>query len=391
MEAIRFSFDSTSAWGLQGSAVQLDFASDQPRRELLARSLRVEQNLFPNVAQSLTKVCVRLGLPSYPEAFVANDGTANAYCLPWPSRGGCEFAVILSSGLITLLDPGELEFVIGHEIGHYLFEHFRYPKVGPDDGVGERLALMNLSRSAEISADRFGLVATGSVEAGCGAMIKTACGLSTPHLRLHIPSILAQFRELTQDGGGLESSAFDSHPLLAVRLRAMLRFVGFQASYPGNDGHRENYQADLAKMDEAIRNDFDKASGFVAKQWEDQALEDVRLWAVIVLFVQDHKLTKREQELLSESFGVEKSALAIGFVKEAGGRAPEIAFERLRRACSESDGASLAGKTALFRDLELLALAASGETGELFEVLVSIARVLGIPDGPEKHFFNLRP
>ena len=224
MENFRFTYDSPSHWGLESEQkVQLPSAKDS-KKKLLSQAVRVHHNLFPEIASKLESASKNLSLPHTPAAFITPEATANAFCIPWSNNSIEEFAVVMTSGLVNLLTSDELEFVIGHEIGHFFYRHFTYPKPLDEHGLGLRLATLNLQRAAEISADRVGVIATQSAEIGCSAMIKTACGLGTPHLRPHLPSILDQFRELTDEVGGDEDSAFDSHPMFTIRVRSMIRF-----------------------------------------------------------------------------------------------------------------------------------------------------------------------
>lgn len=58
------------------------------------------------------------------EFFVYQSDLFNASCYPPDTN---KLYIILSSGIIERFEKDELTFVIGHEIGHVLFEHFDYP------------------------------------------------------------------------------------------------------------------------------------------------------------------------------------------------------------------------------------------------------------------------
>ena len=101
-------------------------------------------SLFPELAKRVAVAAKKVGLEDTPATFIANDPDANAMCIPWSSEGKDDFAVMLTSGLVHLLTPAELQFVIGHEIGHFIYRHFTYPAVGDEASLGERLATLNL-------------------------------------------------------------------------------------------------------------------------------------------------------------------------------------------------------------------------------------------------------
>ncbi len=383
MDAIRFSYDSPGQWGIPIAKNRLLSGGDSPRRKLLAHSLRVTSNLFPEIAAKIDAAARKLALPSSPVAFIANDPVANAICIPWSSDGEDNFAVMLTSGLVKLLTASELQFVIGHEIGHFVFRHFTYPSVGEETNLGERLASLNLQRAAEISADRMGLLAARSVEEGCSAMMKTACGLGAPYLRLHVPTILAQFRELTEDAGGHRGAVFDTHPMMAIRIRSMLRFSTTDAFHELRENPNAIPSTIPGRVDEAIRHDFDRASGFTHESWENESLAQIRLWAVLLLFVSDHRLSKEEQHILRECFGEEHARNAISFVRSSGKRSPEVVLEKFQEACGEASAVGREKLDQLFSEMERIASAASGDNEAILGSLQSIADSLKIDRSPQ--------
>lgn len=72
----------------------------------------------------------------------------------------------------------------------------------------ERIAVMQLSQCAEISADRIGLLASGSLQSACSALLKSAAGLGEPYLKPNITSFLNQFRDLVEKDGNEASVLF---------------------------------------------------------------------------------------------------------------------------------------------------------------------------------------
>lgn len=382
MESIRFAYDAPGQWGIQVDNARAFVGSDSPKRRLLAHALRVDASLFPELAKRVALAAKKVGLEDTPATFIANDPDANAMCIPWSSEGKDDFAVMLTSGLVHLLTPAELQFVIGHEIGHFIYRHFTYPAVGDEASLGERLATLNLQRAAEISADRMGLMATNSVEDGYSAMIKTACGLGEPHLRLHVPTVLAQFRELTDEVGGHAEAAFDTHPLMAIRVRSLLLFSSTDAFHILRNDPNASVDEDLTVIDDKIRQDFDKASGFSHETWENQSLARIRLWAVLLLFVSDRRLSKEEQEILSDCFGEEHARKAIAFVKSSGQRSPEAVMQRFQESCSDAEGVSPGKLDQLFSEMERIASAASGNTDSILDCLTTIGDALGVSRTP---------
>src|SRR5687768_6615234 len=82
-------------------------------------------------------------------------------------------AVRFSSTLVDILDEEEFCFVVGHELGHFLLRH-----TAGLHGSTESLELFMLQRAQEISADRLGMVACGSLDVAIKALKKTISGLN---------------------------------------------------------------------------------------------------------------------------------------------------------------------------------------------------------------------
>ena len=197
----RYREDQASIYGLSSVDGLKKQSSESSRVRLLAEAIQITPGLFPAIAEQLSHLEDRLSLSEKIDCFVTSDPRVEAFCVPHNRSSSCGYSVVLSSGLVERLKPDEVRFVVGHEVGHHLCEHWKYPQHDEENSVGFRLAALQLSRAAEISADRIGLVASVSLESACAAMIKVASGLGSPHVRVDIPSILAQFRQLAEEEG----------------------------------------------------------------------------------------------------------------------------------------------------------------------------------------------
>ena len=99
--------------------------------------------------------------------------------------------VMLSSSLLEGFEPDGLQFVIGHELGHHLFDHRRIPVgalLGGEVQIGAALALRLFAwqRYAEISSDRAGLACAGRLEPAAHALFKLSSGLRGGRVRVLI-------------------------------------------------------------------------------------------------------------------------------------------------------------------------------------------------------------
>jgi Zn-dependent protease with chaperone function len=156
------------------------------RLMFLASSVRASEQQFPQLYQSLLDGCYILDLPTVPELFISQDPMVNAMAL-----GADKPFVVITTGMVDLMDPEEIRFVIGHELGHVLSGHAVYrtmlyhllnlvtriawlPVVLPARGV--IWALEEWYRKSELSCDRAGLLAGQDIDAARRALMKTAGG-----------------------------------------------------------------------------------------------------------------------------------------------------------------------------------------------------------------------
>src|SRR6266705_6546298 len=93
--------------------------SDRSLRLLfLASSVRASTEQFPHLYELLLDGSSILDLPEVPELFISQDPIPNAMTL-----GSDKPFIVITTGLVDLLDEEELRFTIGHELGHALSGH----------------------------------------------------------------------------------------------------------------------------------------------------------------------------------------------------------------------------------------------------------------------------
>jgi hypothetical protein len=198
------------------------------RRHLLATALRLTPEMAPDVHDIVEACRLTLGLDTPLETYVYPELQYNAAAVR-PERG--RLFVMFSAGLLEGFEPDELRFVIGHELGHHLFEHHKIP-VGAllEASVGEPgfpLRLFAWQRYAEISSDRAGLLCAGGLEPAAHALFKLASGLRGSRVKIRIDQFLAQVGDLREESDRLakadepvRSDWFQTHPFSPLRVHA---------------------------------------------------------------------------------------------------------------------------------------------------------------------------
>src|SRR3569833_2296440 len=163
------------------------FSERAIRLMFLGGSVRAGETQFRNISDMVRDSAYILALPEVPELYVVQAPAPNAMTI-----GTDHPFIVLTTGLVVLLDDEELRFVVAHEVGHVLSGHAVYRTMAliltnlgarsawlPVGNIAISAILMGLhewQRKAELSADRAGLLAGQDVEAGKRALMKLAGG-----------------------------------------------------------------------------------------------------------------------------------------------------------------------------------------------------------------------
>ena len=235
-----------------------DHHEESVRRQLLGTALRLTPEIAPDVNETIARCAKKLELAATVEPYVYPGPYFNAASIR-PESG--RLLLIVSSGLLEAFAPDELSFVVGHELGHFLFEHHRIPVgalLGGAEplGAGLTLQLFAWQRYSEISCDRAGVWCAGSLEPAMRALFKLASGLRGDRVRVQLDAFQSQYRDLEEEttrmADGDRPPRFDwfsTHPFSPLRLAAAERFAASELMVPGGAS-----RADLeAKVHELMK------------------------------------------------------------------------------------------------------------------------------------------
>ncbi|MFC3680913.1 M48 family metalloprotease [Bacterioplanoides pacificum] len=200
-------------------------SGDSYRRGLLGHSLRITEKIAPDLYSHVAAARDKLGLSDKKiEIYIYSSPEPNASCA---FLGGDDVILTFSSGLLQSMDHDELNFVVGHELGHALFEHYALPTHGILEAgnldAGDAMKLMSWSRRAEISADRAGLFVCESPKAAISSFLKLSCGLSHPVIEFDLEEYSSQIQDLSELSNSVEdtSHCYSSHPFNPIRVMAI--------------------------------------------------------------------------------------------------------------------------------------------------------------------------
>ncbi|GAA2432430.1 M48 family metallopeptidase [Streptomyces glaucus] len=243
-----------------------------PERSLrllfLSDSVRVSDQQFAHLNDMLRDACYILDLEKVPPMYVSQDPQPNAMCI-----GLDEPIIVVTTGLVELLDEDEMRAVVGHEVGHALSGHAVYRTIllfltslavrvawiplGNLAVMAVVTALREWFRKSELSADRAGLLVGQDLQASLRALMKIAGG---DHLHeMNVDAFLAQAEEY-EAGGDLRDSVLKilnvlprSHPFTTVRAAELSRWAASRDHQRIMDGH---YARRAEDKDTSVRDAF---------------------------------------------------------------------------------------------------------------------------------------
>ena len=212
--------------------------------ELLGSAVKAGPNQFPRL-YGIAEECARILHIAVPDVYVRQNPTYNA------TTFGVERPfVLLFSALVDSFSDDELRYIIGHEMGHIKSQHTLYlstfhllttqaARLAARYGLGmlafraARLALEAWSRSAELSADRAGLICSQEAGTAAKALVKLVLGSQRLAGEVNIDEFLRQTS--ASSPYGVVNELGETHPLIARRIRELRAF-----------GDSQEYQAILA-------------------------------------------------------------------------------------------------------------------------------------------------
>jgi Zn-dependent protease with chaperone function len=163
------------------------------------------------------------------QIFIVPNKTLNAYTFGMHSSK----AIVLHSALFPLMDKDELQFIIGHELGHVDLGHtWLNTLVGGMAGIPStfggaailELAFRWWNRACEYSADRAGVLACSNPNKAISALIKLEAGSDTrtqAGIQRAIQRIESEDDELVNN----LSELLASHPMIVKRIEQIRRFA----------------------------------------------------------------------------------------------------------------------------------------------------------------------
>lgn len=215
----------------------------------LSNNIRVTPRQYPKLYRIYKQAVEALDVHEA-ELFVQNDRSVNAY------TGGARYPyVVVTTGLLEVMDDDEIRWVLAHELGHIKSGHVLYHSLGrflseqvvgqldriPQWGVllkavaqiGLPLALNHWMRASEFTADRAAHLAVGDMTTSVRVMLKLAGGYAGQE-KPNVQEFLKQaedFRQVERSMIGklalLQNNVLlQNHPYPVIRARELVAWHG---------------------------------------------------------------------------------------------------------------------------------------------------------------------
>ncbi len=209
----------------------------QVRIYFTADTLRLSPKQCPEIYNLLVEAAEILDMPE-PELYLWQNPFPNAFAI-----GMDRHTIVVTSGLVELLDEDELQAVIAHELGHIKSGHSLYRTIAiylaiAGLHVARNLPFVNLlsdmilyalydwSRKSELTADRAGLLVVQDPAVSVRTLLKLAGGGNSTIGEASTAEFLRQADDYEDmDASPLnvlykfELTRFQTHPFPALRAR----------------------------------------------------------------------------------------------------------------------------------------------------------------------------
>ena len=374
LDKYKYNKDDPSEFGIdikkfKDSANELD---NSHLSNLLTNSVRVSKEILPKVGNAIETVFERIKIENNFNFFVtADNNQANASCSLMSSASRPD--IILTSRLIELLSLEELQFVIGHEVAHYVYQHALYPNYNNVDDRNLKLNLLNLSRAAEISADRIGFLACNSLEDSLKANFKLASGLSDKHFNFKPSTYLDQLRDL-EDLGKSSTELWSTHPSFLIRMQSLIWFSMTKEYHEFFDSKKKGTYS-LSEIDEKLDKKIKKVTGNELEISNKSIYESALIWGSLDIYLSDKKFSKVEQDEFASRFG-DKANKAISLMKISNAR--DMLDKKIDISFNDASKLLKTEKNKLVEELKAIGKETGGDKMKKLKILGKLLNILGI-------------
>ncbi len=345
------------------------------RRHLLSTSVRLSRSMAPKLHAMADHCIERLELDIPLELYAYSSAQFNAACFK-PEEG--RLFIMFSSSLLEAFVEKELLFVMGHELGHHVYQHHDIPvgyllrgKERPSASLA--LELFAWSRYAEISADRAGAFCSEDLDAIARALFKLASGLTSDKVvSFSLDDFLRQLDDMMEDDaepgqGAPMQDWFSTHPFSPLRVKALKLFDESDMLRSGASGKMElemKVQGVMSLMEPSYMD---------ARTDTAETMRRLLFAGAVAVADARDGISEGELSVLKSFFGDKFSVDNLNIRK--------IHRELPNRIKATREQASMTQRMQVLRDICLVAQAGEDTSKDEMTVIKNIAKGLDVPCG----------
>jgi hypothetical protein len=195
---------------------------------LLSKALLLNREIAPRIYNICDKVKKTLAYEKPIDFYLCSNSEENAFSVNGFNH--VPHMICFTSSLIQKATDEELHWIIGHEMGHLIFEHNKLDLVQRflsgnkvrRDSVNLKNHYFRYLNFCEISADRIGFLVMPDITVVTKSLFKLTYGLSEEHLNFDVLTYLKQLDRIREIKMG---NLFSSHPNTMIRIKALCDFA----------------------------------------------------------------------------------------------------------------------------------------------------------------------
>ncbi len=217
----------------------------------LSSYIKVTKENLPDIYSIFAETKEILDATENVTLYISSDSDANAYTI-----GAVNHIIVLNRGLLDICSGPQLQYIIGHEMGHIKARHVLYNdaagyivsaaeylsnKTFGLSGlvsVGLQMSMLHWSRMSEFTADRAGLLACQDFKVAQETDMILAGFPNSNISDLQRSEWIKQTKEFQNmdygliskilsylGGGGVDTQLFKSHPLSVLRSAETIKWI----------------------------------------------------------------------------------------------------------------------------------------------------------------------
>lgn len=183
-------------------------------------AVRCSPKQFPEIFNASVSICNNLNIPPV-DVYILQDNVWNAFA---GKLAGKRIVVLLSGSVDSLLLKGDMKqvfWLLGHEIGHHAAGHFGFWRTMISLGGWLPWFYLWYSRRGELTCDRVGLYASGSLSGSIKALCNMTVGAQLAE-QVNVEEVLSQWQQHRNEWFVKYRIVYSTHPPHLMRFEKLI-------------------------------------------------------------------------------------------------------------------------------------------------------------------------